>query len=77
MITNSHKIGSRKFALKPDHLQYAIHYFALYDRILGDGHATYMCVTVPRLIAAIQDSVASWITLDRIAALSSRANETS
>jgi hypothetical protein len=57
-ITNSHKIGFRKFALKPDHLQYAIHYFALYDRILDDEHVIYVCVTVPRLTAAIQNSVA-------------------
>jgi hypothetical protein len=76
-ITNPRKIGSRKFALKPDHLQYAIHYSTLYDRILSDGHTIYVCVTVPHLIAAIQNSVAPSITLDWMIALSSWANETS
>jgi hypothetical protein len=42
-ITNRHNLTSRKFGLKPDHLQYAIYCYALYGPWFGNGNTIYVC----------------------------------
>jgi hypothetical protein len=42
-LTNPHSIGSRRFALKPDHLNYAICASPSYGPIFGNGNTICVC----------------------------------
>jgi hypothetical protein len=62
-IINPHNFGPRKFALKPDHSQYAIYCSASYGPLFGNGNTIRVCTkcatsndSYTRLYAYVNDT---------------------